>query len=76
MIEFAFSHTIRGAGRSFSLNVEAKSDSGLLLLTGPSGSGKTTTLQCLAGIQKVDRGHLFLKGKYWFSTGRNKSIRD
>lgn len=28
---------------------------------GPNGSGKTTMLRCMAGVEKIDSGHIFLK---------------
>jgi putative ABC transport system ATP-binding protein len=33
----------------------------LVAITGPSGSGKSTLLHCLAGIQRPDRGEVFLR---------------
>lgn len=38
----------------------------ILVLSGPSGSGKTTILECLAGLQKPDRGYINLRGKMLF----------
>ena len=32
-------------------------------LLGPSGSGKTSMLRCLAGIEKISRGHIVLHGE-------------
>lgn len=42
-----------------------------VVLTGPSGSGKTTVLRCLAGLDKLDNGHVYFQGKCWnnFKTG-------
>jgi molybdate transport system ATP-binding protein len=40
----------------------------ILVLWGPSGSGKTTTLECLAGLKKPDRGEIKLLGEVLFST--------
>lgn len=39
----------------------------LLALAGPSGSGKTTILECLAGLQRPDAGHILLEGRPLFS---------
>ncbi|SHI53333.1 molybdate transport system ATP-binding protein [Desulfofundulus thermosubterraneus DSM 16057] len=39
----------------------------ILVLSGPSGSGKTTILECLAGLQKPDRGYINLRGKMLFN---------
>jgi len=35
----------------------------VLTLLGPSGCGKTTTLRCIAGFEKPDRGDVYLDGK-------------
>ncbi|MCS7224571.1 MAG: ABC transporter ATP-binding protein [Armatimonadetes bacterium] len=34
-----------------------------VVLLGPSGSGKTTALRCVAGLEKPDRGHIFIDGQ-------------
>ena len=46
-------------------NVDLKiEDQGQIVsLLGPSGIGKTTILRTLAGLQKLDSGQIFLKGK-------------
>ena len=41
-------------------------------LLGPSGSGKSTLLYMIAGLQKVSRGHLSLRGKSLLETPPNK----
>ncbi|MCC6472892.1 MAG: ABC transporter ATP-binding protein [Burkholderiales bacterium] len=39
-------------------------------LLGPSGCGKTTTLRCIAGLEKPDRGLIRLAGDVMFDAGR------
>ena len=39
-----------------------------VVLTGPSGSGKTTILRCLAGLEKLDDGHVYFQGRCWNCT--------
>ncbi len=42
-----------------SLNLDI-GDGELLVLVGPSGSGKSTALRMLAGLEPLDRGHIFI----------------
>ena len=35
-------------------------DRGFLVLLGPSGCGKTTTLRCIAGLERVDQGRVYI----------------
>ena len=35
-------------------------DGELMVLLGPSGCGKTTLLRCLAGLERVDRGRIYI----------------
>jgi len=41
------------------LNIEI-SDQEFLVLVGPSGCGKTTALRCLAGLEEITDGHIFI----------------
>jgi multiple sugar transport system ATP-binding protein len=38
-------------------------DGEFLVLLGPSGCGKTTTLRCIAGLERVDAGRIFIGGR-------------
>ncbi len=40
----------------------------LLTLLGPSGCGKTTTLRCIAGLERPDRGRIVLGGRVVFDS--------
>ncbi len=57
-------HDARGqriaAVKEFSLTIE---NGQLLALVGPSGCGKTTVLRLIAGLEKPDRGAIFMDGK-------------
>ncbi|MBI2683636.1 MAG: ABC transporter ATP-binding protein [Acidobacteriales bacterium] len=52
-----------GGARGFRVAVAFEAASGVTVLFGPSGAGKTTVLECVAGIQRPDRGHIHLGGK-------------
>ncbi|MEF9878252.1 MAG: ATP-binding cassette domain-containing protein [Clostridia bacterium] len=55
----------------FCLEADFACDAGMFALLGASGSGKTLTLNCVAGVQKPDEGHIELDGKVLFdSKGR------
>jgi molybdate transport system ATP-binding protein len=43
----------------------------LTVLFGPSGAGKSTTLRCLAGLEKPDRGIIRFGDEIWFDAERN-----
>ena len=43
-------------------NLEAK-DKEFIVLLGPSGCGKTTVLRCIAGLEKVDDGAIYIGDK-------------
>jgi molybdate transport system ATP-binding protein len=48
----------------FSLRLDLTVPAGeVVALLGPNGAGKTTTLRTLAGLQRVDRGHITLNGE-------------
>src|SRR5919201_3510649 len=38
-------------------------DGEFMVLLGPSGCGKTTLLRCLAGLEKVDDGRVWIGGR-------------
>jgi iron(III) transport system ATP-binding protein len=42
----------------------------LMTLLGPSGCGKTTTLRCLAGLERPDRGDIIIRDRAVVSTTR------
>lgn len=44
----------------------------LLVILGPSGCGKTTTLRLIAGLEKVDKGAIHIKGKDFTYIPANK----
>ena len=46
---------------NFNLKIENQGE--IISLLGPSGIGKTTILRTLAGLQKLNSGKIFLKGK-------------
>ena len=45
------------------VNLIIKNKGEIVSLLGPSGIGKTTILRTLAGLQRLDSGKIFLKGK-------------
>ena len=51
---------------SFALNTAFKAPGrGVTALLGPSGCGKTTVLRCMAGLTRLDDGHLNVNGDVW-----------
>lgn len=58
----------------FDLNVCLEVDNRIVVLWGASGAGKTTILQCLAGLQKPDRGIIRLNNRVLYSSGDRVNI--
>jgi molybdate transport system ATP-binding protein len=58
----------------FLLNVEFKSDAGLIGLFGPSGSGKTTLIHLIAGLIQPARGRIGIDGETLFDSARNIDV--
>lgn len=54
----------------FSLRVQLDTDDAITGLLGASGCGKSLTLQCIAGIQRPDRGRIVLDGTVLFDSER------
>ncbi|MDD3346578.1 sulfate/molybdate ABC transporter ATP-binding protein [Oscillibacter sp.] len=55
---------------TFSLDAAFSTGGGVMGLLGASGSGKSMTLQCIAGIQRPDRGRIVLNGATLFDSQR------
>jgi molybdate transport system ATP-binding protein len=46
----------------------------LLALVGPSGSGKSSVLRSLAGLLRLDHGHISLGHETWFDSARGINV--
>lgn len=55
--------TFHSANRHFELKVKFQSDSQRIVIFGPSGSGKSLTLKAIAGLIKIDQGHIRLDSR-------------
>ena len=58
----------------FHLRVKWEAGDDVLSLLGPSGCGKSVTLQCIAGIQRPDRGQIVLDGVTLFDSTRKINL--
>jgi len=47
---------------------------GILVLFGPSGSGKTSVLNCVAGLQQPDSGHISLNERVFYSSADHVAV--
>jgi putative spermidine/putrescine transport system ATP-binding protein len=61
--------TVKGLSKSFKGNriignLDFKIDDGeFITLLGPSGCGKSTLLRCIAGLEQIDDGEIYIDGK-------------
>jgi len=61
----------------FKLDAAIQASDEIIALFGPSGSGKTTILNCLAGLAKPEEGHIKLKDRTIYESGKaNVSVQD
>ena len=58
--------TLRSGKRSFSLDVQLRSDCQRIVILGPSGAGKSQVLKAMAGLVTPDSGHIRLGGHTLF----------
>ncbi len=59
----------------FTLRVAFQVEREVLVLFGPSGAGKSTTLNCIAGLARPDRGLIRLDGRVLFeSDGQRQEV--
>lgn len=71
-----FGLTRRGQGIPVLTDVDVRVSPGeFLAVMGPSGSGKSTLLHCLAGLEPVSDGRVFLSGREITRLGRNRLAR-
>jgi molybdate transport system ATP-binding protein len=52
----------------FTLEATWTAGDGVVVLFGPNGAGKTLTLQCLAGLERPDRGRIVVDGRTLFDS--------
>ena len=65
MAYIKFENIVKNYGRNVVLkNINLEIEKGqLVTLLGPSGCGKSTLLRCLAGLEEVTEGKIFLDGR-------------
>ena len=59
---------------SFKLKVKFEQENGILGLLGQSGCGKSTTLKCIAGIVKPDKGKIISNGTVFFDSEKKINV--
>lgn len=56
---------------NFNLKADITGDKEIIVLFGPSGSGKSTILNCVTGLQRIDRGEILLGERHFVSSERS-----
>jgi molybdate transport system ATP-binding protein len=69
-VEACFELSARSARSTFTVRVELRLESGVLVLFGASGSGKTLTIEALAGLAKPSHGFIRTAGETLFDAER------
>ena len=70
--DFKVSGKIKVANVSFAIEKEGD----VICLLGPSGIGKTTILRTIAGLEKINKGSIELKGNILSSEKKNLEPED
>lgn len=60
---------------NFILDVDFKTEDGVLGLLGASGSGKSLSLKCIAGLVRPDRGRIVLNGRVLFDSEKKINLK-
>jgi molybdate transport system ATP-binding protein len=68
LIDVALQLSVSDARRRFDLDIAFATDAPFVALYGPSGAGKSLTLQAMAGLLPVRRGHVRLNGRALLDT--------
>ncbi len=55
--------SVDGNEKVKNVSFSIENDGDIICLLGPSGIGKTTILRTIAGLEKINKGEIFLKGK-------------
>ena len=66
-VDFKIGSKVKVKNVSFSIENEGD----IICLLGPSGIGKTTILRTIAGLEKINKGSIHLKGKIISSEKNN-----
>ncbi len=74
-IDFSIHKTLRAYKRSFTLNVEYKTDASRLVILGASGSGKSVLLKTIAGLITPDHGRIILQDRVLFDSTQKINLK-
>lgn len=74
MIDVALQLSVSDARRRFDLDLAFATDAAFVALYGPSGAGKSLTLQAMAGLLPVQRGHVRVGGRPLLDTAQGINL--
>ena len=70
------SFSVGGKTKVNKVNLSIENEGDIVCILGPSGIGKTTILRTIAGLEKINRGEIFLKNRILSSNNKHVEPED
>ena len=70
------SFSVGGKIKVNKVNLSIENEGDIVCILGPSGIGKTTILRTIAGLEKIDKGEIFLKNRILSSSNEHVEPED
>jgi len=70
------SFSVGGKTKVNKVNLSIENEGDIVCILGPSGIGKTTILRTIAGLEKINKGEIFLKNRILSSSNEHVEPED